>query len=198
MTDEIYFWETRREISNDEARRAAQRFINKHFDRIDREYPAVSIPANPERDDDLVLLSYFNQQERKAKSGDLTFAALRQANIARLPLFKGNAGQTSHTEADGSDWSLNDWIVAILGEMGELANLAKKLRRGDFSLDDEVPEAISHKEGVVTYRDWLANEGADVGIYLDIFLFQLRRDLGDVIRRKFNRTSDKIGVEVKL
>jgi len=25
MTDEIYFWETRREISNDEARRAARR-----------------------------------------------------------------------------------------------------------------------------------------------------------------------------
>ena len=139
-----------------------------------------------------------NQQERKAKSGDLTFVALRQANIARLPLFKGNAGQTAHAEADGSDWSLNDWIVAILGELGELANLAKKLRRGDFNLDDEVPEAISHKEGAVTYRDWLANEGADVGIYLDIFLLQLRRDLGDVIRRKFNRTSDKIGVEVKL
>ena len=61
------------------------------------------------------------------------------------------------------------------------------LRRGDFNLDDEVPEAISHKEGAVTYRDWLANEGADVGIYLDIFLLQLRRDLGDVIRRRHRR-----------
>lgn len=136
---------------------------------------------------------------RGATPGDgLTFGALRQANVERLPLFKGNAGQQAHSEADGSDWSLNDWIVAILGELGELANLAKKLRRGDFSLDDFVPEAISHKEGVVTYRDWMANEGGDIGIYLDIFLFQLRRDFGDVVRRKFNTTSAKIGVEVAL
>jgi len=128
----------------------------------------------------------------------LTFAALRKANIARLPLFKGNAGQTAHTEEDGSDWVINDWIVAVLGELGELANLAKKLRRGDFGLDDDVPEDVVRKEAVATYRDWLANECADVAIYLDLLLYQLRRDLGEAVRRKFNRTSDKIGVEVKL
>lgn len=72
------------------------------------------------------------------------------------------------------------------------------LWRGDFGLDDDVPEDVVRKEAVATYRDWLANECADVAIYLDLLLYQLRRDLGEAVRRKFNRTSDKIGVEVKL
>ena len=29
------------------------------------------------------------------------------------------------------DWDADDWRLALLGEVGELANLFKKVRRGD-------------------------------------------------------------------
>ena len=128
----------------------------------------------------------------------LTFSQLRAANIARLKLFKNSAGETAHFYADGSDWSINDWLVAITGELGEACNLAKKLRRGDFDKADAVPADVAAKEGVKTYGEWLANELADVQIYLDILVYQFRLDLGEIVRRKFNKTSERIGVDTRL
>ena len=58
------FWETAREIPHIEAREAARRLVNSHFRNPDS--ARVSIPANPEQDDDLVLHSYIRQQARKA------------------------------------------------------------------------------------------------------------------------------------
>lgn len=56
------FWEATREISHEEAKAAARRLINRHFRNPDG--ARVSIPANPNGDDDLVLLSYIAQRER--------------------------------------------------------------------------------------------------------------------------------------
>lgn len=56
------FWETPREISHAEAKEAARRLVNSHFRNEDG--ARVSIPANPNRDDDIVLMSYIAQRER--------------------------------------------------------------------------------------------------------------------------------------
>lgn len=56
----------------------------------------------------------------------LTFATLREANTLRLPEFKNRLGRPAHTTADGSDWKLSAWSNAVLGELGELANIIKK------------------------------------------------------------------------
>ena len=58
---------TKRPISHDEAREAMQRFVNSHFNnpRDTQEHARMSIPANPERDDDLVLSAYIEQQRAK-------------------------------------------------------------------------------------------------------------------------------------
>lgn len=138
---------------------------------------------------------------------DLTFAALREANTRRLPLFKGNAGQPAHSKDDGSDWSLNDWIVAVTGELGELANLAKKLRRGDFTLDTPIDRPKDrgalgfgpHGTISMTYGQWMREEVADIIIYLDILAKQIGAvDLGQLVRKVFNKKSDEIRVDVKL
>ncbi|MCJ2075407.1 hypothetical protein MKK68_07010, partial [Methylobacterium sp. E-016] len=55
-------WETKRVVSDEEAKAAARRLINSHFRNADS--ARVSIPANPDRDDDLVLMSYIAQRER--------------------------------------------------------------------------------------------------------------------------------------
>lgn len=85
-----------------------------------------------------------------AKPG-LTFAALREANRARLPMFKNSKGETQHS---GIDWTLNDWLIATVGEIGEACNLLKKVRRGDFTNFEA--------------NDRLSREFADVAIYLDL------------------------------
>jgi len=119
-------------------------------------------------------------------STDLSFKTLRSANRQRLPEFRNAQGKLAHLDPKGRDWSYNDWMVAVAGETGELANNLKKLRRGDFKLDDP---------GV---RDKIAGEIADVLIYLDILAFQFDFDLGSIVVETFNRKSEKVGSRVYI
>ena len=57
-----------------------------------------------------------------------------------------------------SDWSLSDWMTAIMGELGEAANIAKKLNR----VRDGIP---GNKETPDELRLKLSRELADVFIY---------------------------------
>lgn len=114
----------------------------------------------------------------------LTFAQLRRANLARLPTFKNGKGEPAHSEADGSDWSLNDWLTAVAGELGELANVLKKVRRGDLTLEQAQAS--------------LGKEAADVVTYLDILCFRMGVDLGVATVSKFNEVSDRVGSPVLI
>lgn len=116
----------------------------------------------------------------------MTFAVLREANLARLPRFRNKKGEIAHPSPDGSDWSLNDWATAVTGELGELANLLKKVRRGDVSLDEA--------------REEIGKELADVQIYLDILAFRCGVDLGQATVDKFNEVSRRVeaGVLIEL
>jgi len=114
----------------------------------------------------------------------LTFNTLRDANVKRLPLFKDAQGRPAHSEPDGSDWSLTDWVCAVTGELGEAANMIKKIRRGDFTL------ARVQRE--------VADELADVVIYLDILAFRCGIDLGEAVMRKWNATSQKVGAPIRI
>lgn len=117
-------------------------------------------------------------------SSSLTFQALRNANTSRLILFKNSKGKKAHSKADGSDWSDAQWLQALVGEVGEYANLRKKVDRGDFTMKEALP--------------MLANELADVQIYLDILAFRLGIDLGKATQEKFNEVSNRIGAGVIL
>jgi len=116
----------------------------------------------------------------------LTFAALRRANVARLPLFKDALGKVVHV-ADGSDWSDAEWLEAVLGELGEYANLKKKIRRGDL---DNLPEE--------SRRIMLAKELADVVVYLDILAFRLGIDLGKATADKWDEVSQRVGLDMRI
>lgn len=120
----------------------------------------------------------------------LTFNALRSANLARLPLFKDARGNPCHTEPDGSDWSPADWVTAVVGELGEAANIIKKIKRGDFGVvgDPEYDAAIVK----------LRKEFADVICYMDLLAVQFDVNLGDAVRDKFNEVSDRVGANIYL
>lgn len=112
-------------------------------------------------------------------SDGLTFNTLRSANTARLPEFKNAHGDPAHEKLDGSDWNLGEWMTAVVGELGEAANILKKVRRGDLSMEEA--------------RPLLADEFADVVTYLDILAFQCRIDLGSATTAKFNQISERVG-----
>lgn len=126
----------------------------------------------------------------------LKFKTLREANLKRLPEFKNAKGGIVHSEADGSDWSLNDWMLAVQGELGEAANILKKIKRGDYSLDTVVQ--TNHDDSTVTVRDLLAKEYADVQTYLDILAFRSGVDLGKATVEKFNEVSIRVGSKVRI
>lgn len=126
------------------------------------------------------------------KTPGLTFDALREANTLRLPQFKNPHGQLAHSEADGSDWSPAQWLQAVMGELGEYANVRKKFERGD--LTSEQFEVLAAKElaDVQTYLDILARRCLDVpGNPHPIGV-----DLGDATRAKFNEVSERVGADV--
>ena len=114
----------------------------------------------------------------------LTFNALRGANLARLPQFKNRKGEPAHSKPDGSDWCLAQWCNAVTGELGEAANLIKKIERGDMSLEEAGFE--------------LGKELADVVTYLDILAFRAGIDLGQATMDKFNEISERVGSTVRL
>ena len=111
----------------------------------------------------------------------LSFGVLRQANLARQSLLPNANGETHHS---GTDWTINDWMTALVGEVGEAANLCKKLRRHDFTLDAGRPR--------------IAQELADVAIYLDLLANACGIDLGDAIRDTWNAKSQALGVPIHL
>lgn len=115
---------------------------------------------------------------------DLSLNCLRTANIARISRFKNAKGEPAHSEMDGSDWALSAWSNATLGELGEAANLIKKIERGDLNLEQARPA--------------LAKEFADVLIDLDILAFRAGIDLGAATIDKFNEVSRKVGAAVYL
>lgn len=122
--------------------------------------------------------------------------ALRGANLRRVPDF--NAG-------DLFDWSLAERGNELAGETGEACNELKKLLRADKAYDARMHEHGFSNEALI---DWLRErneriekaktELADVIICVDLIAAQLGVDLEQIVRAKFNATSDKIGSKVKL
>lgn len=101
----------------------------------------------------------------------LTFAELREANVARC-------NEVFHKF---EDWDGRDWAVALTGEVGEMCNMLKKMRRG---------EDIPLKE--------LAKEMADIMIYLDLLAASFEVDLAKEVILKFNEVSEKRGSTIYL
>lgn len=108
----------------------------------------------------------------------LTFDSFANANLVRAPGFVNSKGEAFEP------FTPLETCGAAAGELGEMANLVKKVRRGDVSLDEQ--------------RQKIADEIGDVLTYV----FKLCNDLGidpaEAAIKKFNEVSDKIGSAVKL
>jgi NTP pyrophosphatase (non-canonical NTP hydrolase) len=106
----------------------------------------------------------------------LSFEHLRAANIERQAVWP-NANKLDLTFK----------AVELAGECGELENVIKKLARERLGLPGS-RDTVGHA----------AEELADIVICCDLIAIELGIDLTAAVRRKFNATSEKIGLEVRL
>jgi NTP pyrophosphatase (non-canonical NTP hydrolase) len=88
-------------------------------------------------------------------------------------------------------WSTSDWFTATMGELGEAANVAKKLNR----VRDGIP---GNKESEAALRDKLRRELADTFVYLDLLCQALGFNIGDAAIEVFNAKSAEIGYPLLL
>lgn len=77
-------------------------------------------------------------------------------------------------------WSIRDWLVATMGELGEAANVLKKLNR----VRDGIPGNAVKPE---ILRDMLADELADTYIYIDLTCRSLGLDTPWVKTLRYDR-----------
>lgn len=126
----------------------------------------------------------------KKAQRDLSFAALRDANSMRC--------EASFHPVD--DWTLNDWLGAATGELGEAANVIKENRRRAEHRESAGPRCSEAPPLTDDERQRLAHEIADTVIYLDLLAQRARIDLGAAVREKFNIVSERESVQscVKL
>jgi NTP pyrophosphatase (non-canonical NTP hydrolase) len=82
-------------------------------------------------------------------------------------------------------------MTAVAGELGEAANVAKKLNR----VRDGIPGNVETPDQL---RASLADEIADTFIYLDLLAQSQGIVLEEAVLDKFQRTSKKIGYDDKL
>jgi len=110
---------------------------------------------------------------------EITFAEFSRVNRLRCESLDGFRHQLT-------DWSTSDWFVAILGELGEAANVAKKLNRVRDGIpgNKETPEQLAAK---------LQNELADAFVYLDLLAQSLGFSIGEAAVAVFNAKSAEIG-----
>lgn len=83
-------------------------------------------------------------------------------------------------------WSLSDWMTALTGEIGEAANIIKKLNR---HRDGVVGNKIEDTEPVL--KDKLGKELADAVHYLFLTAKAADIDLEAYTIAKFNEVSEK-------
>jgi len=89
------------------------------------------------------------------------------------------------------DWTISDWFVSIMGELGEAANVVKKLNRSRTG-------ARGNREGDDVLREKLRKELGDTYVTLVLLAQAVDVDLHAAAVEVFNAKSAEIGYPVVL
>lgn len=107
------------------------------------------------------LLAPINQGIIVGAKTGLTFNALRTANSVRIGHFKNSKGEAAHSQPDGSDWNPADWLIALMGEIGEYARLRYLFDTGVITFVEYEIKAAKELADIQTYLDILAMRSLD-------------------------------------
>lgn len=90
-----------------------------------------------------------------------------------------------------SSWSASDWLVALLGELGEAANVIKKIKRAQEGVR-------GNKESLETLYLKLEEELGDTFVYFDLLCQSLGHNAFELGVKAFNRKSVELDYPVTL
>lgn len=137
---------------------------------------------------------------RSARSADAAVVALESStsipaapSLSLRSLRDMNVSRCQRWNENDDAWTGADWATALGGECGEALNVVKKLRRvealGQPGKFDPPQEEL---------RRMLADECADVLLYLDLLADHYGIDLAAATVAKFNTTSERYGFPERL
>jgi hypothetical protein len=122
--------------------------------------------------------------EQEAATDELTFGEFQSMNMERcrraFPMC--------------ADWTMNDWAVALAGEVGELCNLLKKDRRG-LATDERYDLDGPYQE---LARGNVLSELADIITYADLMISKLSESTAEQVMTKFNEVSGRVGYSAAI
>ena len=98
---------------------------------------------------------------------------------------KQNRARSKESFPTCENWTASDWIVALVGEVGEAANFHKKFLRGD-------------SESAAVHVRQFADELADAFAYLDLVAASYDLDLEDIVIHKWNEVSERVKSDRRL
>ena len=111
----------------------------------------------------------------------MTFKEFSEANRTRCESSRGFNHKLD-------SWSLSDWMTALVGEVGEAANVVKKLNR--------VHDGITgNKESEEMLRVQLRRELGDAFVYLDLMCQAIGFYVVDAALEVFEAKSREIGYD---
>lgn len=157
-------------VSADEAAKAAQRFIDGHFNNKDREHPRISIPVDFLRDDDVRLLAYINQSAARISELESANAKLKERDgdyINALSIEDGDRkrmrDRIEELESENARLEImaGEGKAALDRERARVEELEKQLviigERAVVDFDDKVVgEVDSLIKPHFKYKDWIA------------------------------------------
>lgn len=125
------------------------------------------------------------------KAGDKT---VRDVTIREIAHYHRKRNKLWH--ADSEPWTLADWSNAAAGEMGEVCNVVKKIRRLQTGMKGV--QLRNQGTDVNALVDKAKGEIGGVFIYLLSLCDALQIDLTDAIRDEFNQVSSDQGFDVYI
>jgi NTP pyrophosphatase (non-canonical NTP hydrolase) len=123
---------------------------------------------------------------------DLTFRRVSAVNAKRAA--RWHRGFPNHEDG----WTGADWSNAMCGEAGEAANIVKKIRRIDISIQQAEQKNHPDEAYMAMLRQKLATEIGDTFIYLDLLAQFYGLKMEKCVAETFNRVSDREGFPEKI
>jgi len=99
---------------------------------------------------------------------NLSLHTLREANLRRMAQYADKRGNRLHSKDDGSDWTPSQWLVATMGELGELAEIRMQFEAGLIDLPTLKKEAGKEAADTLTYLDITSMRILDEVKYLNV------------------------------
>lgn len=125
---------------------------------------------------------------------EILLSRIQAINVDRCSRWHGKEGV--------NDWNSLEWMGAAAGELGEAANLAKKLKRFDFNMQQNATiRSLEDTEAIDQRAELVRRYGREIaGTMFYLLLAAAREGLDpyEILRDEFNHISEREGFPERL